>query len=84
LLSTPELQLMDKCLCHCILRIIVEHGGERFECFCDELNKSLPVTPEQIDLHKTPLCPLPAWNINESTIIGNTEVIDTIHAELGV
>ncbi|KAJ7778068.1 hypothetical protein B0H14DRAFT_3095841 [Mycena olivaceomarginata] len=73
LLSTPELQLMDKCLCHCILRIIVEHGGERFECFCDELNKSLPVTPEQIDLHKTPLCPLPAWNINESTIIGNTE-----------
>ncbi|KAJ7804261.1 hypothetical protein B0H14DRAFT_3091849 [Mycena olivaceomarginata] len=66
LLSAPELQLMHKCLCHCILRIIVEH-----------------VTPEQIDLHKTPLHPLPAWNIDESTIIGNTEVVEAIHAELG-
>ncbi|KAJ7302510.1 hypothetical protein DFH08DRAFT_826533 [Mycena albidolilacea] len=84
LLSAPELQLMDKCLRHCILRIIVEHGGEKFERFRDELNESLPVTPEQIDLHKTPLHPLPAWNIDESTIIGNAEVVEAIHAELGV
>jgi hypothetical protein len=84
LLSAPELQLMDKCLRHCILRIIVEHGGEKFERFHDELNKSLPVTPEQIDLHKTPLHPLPAWNIDESTIIGNAEVVEAIHTELGV
>ncbi|KAJ7443701.1 hypothetical protein FB451DRAFT_1437210 [Mycena latifolia] len=84
LLSAPELQFMDKCLRHCILRIIVEQGGEKFQRFRDALNQSLPTTPEQIELHKTPLHPLPAWNIDESTIIGNAEVVDAIHTELQV
>ncbi|KAJ7438067.1 hypothetical protein FB451DRAFT_1344455 [Mycena latifolia] len=84
LLTHPELELMDKCLRHCILRIIVEHGGEKFSKFRDALNESLPVTPEKIELHKTPLHPLPAWNIDESTIVGNAEVADAIYEELEV
>ncbi|KAJ6618398.1 hypothetical protein B0H10DRAFT_1795323 [Mycena sp. CBHHK59/15] len=84
LLSAPELQLMDKCLRHCILRIIIEHGGEKFERFRDALNKALPVTPEQIEVHQTPLHPVPAWNIDQSTIIGNDEFVDTFHTELRV
>ncbi|KAJ6548938.1 hypothetical protein B0H19DRAFT_1265721 [Mycena capillaripes] len=84
LLSAPELKLMDQCLRPCILRIIVEHGGEKFQRFRDALNKSLPVTPEQIELHQTPLHPTPAWNIDQSTIIGNDEVVDAIHTELQV
>ncbi|KAJ7762332.1 hypothetical protein DFH07DRAFT_867516 [Mycena maculata] len=84
LLTRPELQFMEKCLRHCILRIIVEHGGDKFNKFRDALNDSLPVTPEKIELHKTPLHPLPAWNIDESTIIGNAEVAEAIYKELKV
>ncbi|KAJ7764572.1 hypothetical protein DFH07DRAFT_867253 [Mycena maculata] len=84
LLTAPEMVMMDKCLRHCILRIIVEHGGEKFKQFCEDVNKSLPITPEKIELHKTPLHPLPAWNIDESMIIGNTEVADAIYEKLEV
>ncbi|KAJ6629084.1 hypothetical protein B0H10DRAFT_2160566 [Mycena sp. CBHHK59/15] len=46
------------------------------------MDKSLPTTPDKIDLHKTPLHPLTAWNIDQSTIIANEEVTDAIHDEL--
>ncbi|KAJ7267076.1 hypothetical protein C8J57DRAFT_1181731 [Mycena rebaudengoi] len=85
LLTLPELALMDKCLRHCILRIIVDHGGEKFEKFRQEpLDNTLPVTADKIELHRTPLYPLPAWNIDESTIIGNSEVVDAIYDELQI
>ncbi|KAJ7319127.1 hypothetical protein DFH08DRAFT_926720 [Mycena albidolilacea] len=84
LLTAAESELMDKCLRHCILRIIVEHGGEHFKRFCDDVQNAQPVTPEKIELHCTRLHPLPAWNINESTIIGNAEVVDAIYTELQV
>ncbi|KAJ7832749.1 hypothetical protein B0H14DRAFT_3711869 [Mycena olivaceomarginata] len=82
LLTAVETKLMDKCLRHCILRIIVEHGGEHFKRFCDDVQNALPVTVDKIELHQTPLHPLPAWNIDQSTIIGNAEVADTIYSEL--
>ncbi|KAJ7885509.1 hypothetical protein B0H14DRAFT_3735910 [Mycena olivaceomarginata] len=82
LLTAVETKLMDKCLRHCILRIIVEHGGEHFKRFCDDVQNALPVTADKIELHQTPLHPLPAWNIDQSTIIGNAEVADTIYSEL--
>ncbi|KAJ7899556.1 hypothetical protein B0H14DRAFT_3104529 [Mycena olivaceomarginata] len=84
LLTAAESELMDKCLRHCILRIIVEHGGEHFKRFCDDVQNAQPVTPEKIELHRTRLHPLPAWNIDESTIIGNAEVVDAIYTELQV
>ncbi|KAF8169338.1 hypothetical protein K438DRAFT_1983415 [Mycena galopus ATCC 62051] len=84
LLSAPELALLDNLLKHCILRIIVDHGGEKFQRFWDTLNESLPETPDKIELHQTPLHPMPAWNIDESTIIGNDKVVDAIHTELRV
>ncbi|KAJ7762444.1 hypothetical protein B0H14DRAFT_3594687 [Mycena olivaceomarginata] len=84
ILTQPELELMDKCLRHCILHIIVEHGGEKFSKFRDALNAALPTTPEKIELHKTPLHPLTAWNIDESTIVGNAEVAEAIYEELEV
>jgi hypothetical protein len=84
LLSAPEMALMDKCLQHCILRIIVDHGGDKFQKFREALDNGLPVTPDKIELHKTPLHPLTAWNIDQSTIIGNEEVVDAIHDELRV
>ncbi|KAJ6596642.1 hypothetical protein B0H10DRAFT_1959988 [Mycena sp. CBHHK59/15] len=84
LLSPPELESMDKCIKHCILCIIVEHGGEKFERFREAMNESLPITTDQIELHPTPLHLTPAWNIDQSTIIGNDEVVDAIHTELRV
>ncbi|KAJ6527284.1 hypothetical protein B0H10DRAFT_2279228, partial [Mycena sp. CBHHK59/15] len=84
LLTDPEFKFMDKCLRHRILRIIVEHGGEKFSKFREALDQSLPVTPEKIELHKTPLHPLPAWNIDESTISWNAEVAHAIYEELEV
>ncbi|KAJ7026665.1 hypothetical protein C8F04DRAFT_966145 [Mycena alexandri] len=84
LLTAPELELMDRCLRHCVLRIIVEHGGDKFERFRAELDAALPVTPDKIELHQTILHPTPAWNIDQSTIIANAEVADAIYDELEV
>lgn len=77
----PELELKDKYLRHCSLRIIVEHGGNKFAKFRQALNEALPMTPDKIELHQARLHPLPAWNIDESTIIGNAEVVDAIYNE---
>lgn len=84
LLKKPEKLLLDQCLIHCILRIIVRHGGEKFAKFQNDLKKSQPETPLKIQLHKTDLYPLPGMNIDESTIVGNAEVVEAILRELGV
>jgi hypothetical protein len=84
LLSSVETLTFNKCLHHCILRIIVDHGGENFSKFRDSLDKCLVVTDEKIELHRTPLHPLPAWNIDESTIVGQAEVVEAILDELKV
>ncbi|KAJ7803922.1 hypothetical protein B0H14DRAFT_3091919 [Mycena olivaceomarginata] len=84
--KAPPLSIKDILLCfqHCILHIIVEHGGEKFQKFRAALDEALPVTPDKIDLHQTPLHPLPAWNINQATIIANEEVVEAVHEELNV
>lgn len=58
------------------------HGGESFkksekDLECDQLQ-----TKQKIPLHKTDLHPLPAWNIDESSITGNVEVDEAITEEL--
>lgn len=40
------------------------------------------MTSDQIPVHKTETYPLPAMNIDESSTVGNAEVIDTIFKEL--
>ncbi|PPR02988.1 hypothetical protein CVT24_012182, partial [Panaeolus cyanescens] len=80
--TTEEARLFKQCLQHCILRIIVTHGGEGFKKFESKLRETLPTTPQQISLHKTPLHPLPAMKIDESTIVGNAEVDEAIVEEL--
>jgi hypothetical protein len=65
-----------------ILRIIVRHGGEGFKKFEKDVEKNQPETSEKIKVHTTKLHPLPAWNIDESTITGNAEVVAEINKEL--
>lgn len=83
ILHTPkEASMFNENIVFTILRIIVNHGGEGFKKFEDDLQKNQPTTPQKIKLHKTELHPLPAWNIDESTIIGNAEVDEAIIKEL--
>ncbi|KAH7907965.1 hypothetical protein BJ138DRAFT_1013701 [Hygrophoropsis aurantiaca] len=84
MLHPEEAFTLKRCLIHCILRIIVDHGGEPFTRFRKDLENSRISTDTQIELHKTPLHPLPAMNIDESTIIGNGEVVEAVLDELGV
>ncbi|KAF8153776.1 hypothetical protein B0H34DRAFT_753214 [Crassisporium funariophilum] len=84
LLSSEEAQTLSINLWHCILRIIVTHGGEGFKKFLSDLNRTLPCTDHKIEIHKTPLHPLPAFDIDESTIIGGAEVVDKVFEVLQV
>lgn len=70
-------------LIHTILRIIVTHGGPSFAKFKDDVAASLPRTDFQIPVHKTDLYPLPAMEIDESSTVGNADVVDAISQSLG-
>ena len=65
-----------------ILQILVKHGGQGFEHFQDDLDKAQPETADKIKPYKLQLHPLPAWNIDESSITGNADVIEAIGNEL--
>lgn len=84
ILNHTESAFLRNCLIHCILRIIIDHGGEGMRKFHKELESSLPSTADKIEVHKTSLHPLPAMNIDESTITGNAEVVEAILSELKV
>jgi hypothetical protein len=88
-LTLDDIQLNDseadqwyECMTHTILRIIVNHGGSGFDRWRDDLEKCQPVTSDKIAVHKTDVHLLPAFEIDESSIVGNVEVNDCIDAEL--
>lgn len=80
--TSDESKLFKENLKFCILRIILKHGGDGFKRFEKDLEKNQPVTADKIKLHQSDLYPLPAWNIDESSIIGNAEVEAEITKEL--
>lgn len=83
ILHTPQEQKVFKNnLIFTILRIIVNHGGPGFKKFREDLDKHQPETAEKIPVHTTDLHPLPSWNIDESSIVGNAEVDQAIVNEL--
>ncbi|KAK7036588.1 hypothetical protein VNI00_011521 [Paramarasmius palmivorus] len=82
--SPAEATLFRQCLIHCILRIIIKYGGPTFSKFHKELDEAQPVTSDKIEVHQTEIYPLPAWNIDESTIEGNAQVVEEIFKYLGL
>lgn len=78
LLNQTESKMLHTNLTHCVLRIIITHGGDGFMKFTKDLELSVPWSADRIELHKTPLHPLPAYDIDESTIIGGAEVVDAV------
>ena len=89
LLTLDDIQLNDaeadqwyECMVHTITRIIVNHGGPGFNRWRTDMEKCQPVTADKIEVHKTNVHPLPAFEIDESSIVGNVEVNDSIDDEL--
>ncbi|KAJ7901536.1 hypothetical protein B0H13DRAFT_2234103 [Mycena leptocephala] len=82
-LNTAESEFFVQNMVHTILRTIILHGGEGFQKWKSDVDASQPVSEDTIDVHKTPLHPLPAMEIDESSITGNIEVIEEIMRVLG-
>ena len=80
--TQQERKAFKKNLVFTILCIIVKHGGEGFMKFEKKLEDHQPFTDEKIELHKSDIHPLPAWKIDESSIVGNAEVDEAIRNEL--
>ncbi|KAJ6624223.1 hypothetical protein B0H10DRAFT_2162254 [Mycena sp. CBHHK59/15] len=71
-----------KNMIHTILRMIVRYGGESFDRWKKDLDESQPVSADQIALHRTPIHPVPAMEIDENSTKGNIEVIEATNTEL--
>lgn len=65
-----------------MLRIVIQHGGEDFKKFRRNLREEAPSTPEKARTEKTVIRPLPTMQIDESSTVGNAEVITTMLQEL--
>lgn len=78
----PDQKQFKENLIHCIIRIIIKHGGSGFQKFRARSDKEQPITTDKIPVHQTELHPLPTWPIDESTIIGNAEVDEAVRNEL--
>jgi hypothetical protein len=83
ILNDADSKFFTKNMVHTILRIIVLHGGEGFERWHKNLDASQPISTDIIEVHKTALHPLPAMEIDESSITGNVQVIEEIMHVLG-
>ncbi|KAI0073016.1 hypothetical protein K474DRAFT_1604071 [Panus rudis PR-1116 ss-1] len=83
LLSDNQWDSFDELLEYTTLRILVQHGGERFKRFAADVEKVRPLREDDIPLHKTDIYPLPAMDIDESSTTGNADVIDQIFKEAG-
>ncbi|KAI4522028.1 hypothetical protein K525DRAFT_199783 [Schizophyllum commune Loenen D] len=82
--TANEAALFRDCLVHTILRVVVVYGGPGLKKYAQDVNATQPKTSHQIAVHQTPIHPLPAMEIDESTILGNGEVIEATIEELQV
>ncbi|KAF8157861.1 hypothetical protein B0H34DRAFT_706469 [Crassisporium funariophilum] len=82
-LNNEEADLLDAALNHTVLWIIVNYGGPGFaERWKENLEECRPSSDETIEVHQTPLHPLPAMEIDENSTQGNVEVIEAITSAL--
>ncbi|KAJ2929189.1 hypothetical protein H1R20_g7903, partial [Candolleomyces eurysporus] len=82
LLTASEQQEFNGYLVATVLRVIVEFGGESFRKFQGNIDDFQPQSELKLEPQQTKLFPLPAWNIDESSTIGNIQVVDAITDEL--
>ncbi|KAF8595439.1 hypothetical protein BDV93DRAFT_456821, partial [Ceratobasidium sp. AG-I] len=82
--SPGERALHRRLMVHNILRIVVTHGGEYFAKFRPLLESTQPSSDHCIPVHQSRTYPLPAMDIEESSIDGVINVMDAIYEEIGV
>jgi hypothetical protein len=83
-LTPKECERQREYLIHTVLRIAVLHGGDDLQKHQNMLAETQPVTHQKIEPHKSELYPLPTMNIDESSTMGNAEVINAIMKELNI
>ncbi|KAK1230299.1 hypothetical protein PQX77_006614 [Marasmius sp. AFHP31] len=81
--NNDEKLLFDHCLVHDIVQIILEFSGQdKLNTYQATANEKQPKSFHRIEVHKTKVYPLPAINIDESTIKGVGEVDEAVVKEL--
>ncbi|KAI0721793.1 hypothetical protein C8Q72DRAFT_877971 [Fomitopsis betulina] len=86
LLTPSENQAFTDLLRHTILSIIVNHGGPAFTHFKPAVDPSASrtIVDCKIPIHTTKVFPLPTMEIDESTIVGNAEVVESMFSAIGL
>lgn len=84
LLNASETENFNEWIIYTICDIIITYGGDKFQKLKTELSKRRPSSISKIEPHITPLHPMTAFPIDESTIVGNGEVAEAIYQEAGV
>ncbi|KAG8982853.1 hypothetical protein FRB90_006505 [Tulasnella sp. 427] len=82
--TESERLVWDKFMLNTFLRIVTTYGGTPLERFQKHVEADTPVSHSKIALHKSEIHPLPALEIDESSITGNIEVLEAITEELGL
>ena len=83
--NNNEKLLFRNCLIHDIVQLVIDFSGQAsLKAFASVAMKEQPHSHHQIKVHKTNIYPLPALNIDESTIKGNAEVDEAVVKELGL
>ncbi|KAJ8089939.1 hypothetical protein PM082_018517 [Marasmius tenuissimus] len=81
--NNDEKLLFDHCLVHDIVQIIIEFSGQdQLRVYQTTAKQKQPVSLHRIEVHKTKVYPLPALNIDKSTIKGVGEVDEAVVKEL--
>ncbi|KAG8775449.1 hypothetical protein FRC12_001484 [Ceratobasidium sp. 428] len=78
-LTPEEYRLEETSLVQTVLGILIEHGGEAFSRFKKPFKEDFP---HLAPIGANKLHPLPAMNVNESSVDGNIDVYEAIVKEL--
>ncbi|KAG9083818.1 hypothetical protein FS749_005712 [Ceratobasidium sp. UAMH 11750] len=84
ILSDEERELHRRLMIHAVLRIIILNAGSEFGRYMPLLEASQPTTEHLIELHQSRTYPLPAMEIDESSVDGTIKVMETIYATVGI
>ncbi|KAG9124443.1 hypothetical protein FRC07_011615 [Ceratobasidium sp. 392] len=82
LLSEDESQLHRRLMVHAVLRLIVLNAGSAFSQYMPLFEASQPTSEHLIELHQSQTHPLPAMEIDESSMDGVIKVMETIYATI--
>ncbi|KAG9076766.1 hypothetical protein FRC06_009329, partial [Ceratobasidium sp. 370] len=84
ILSPKEQTLHRQLMIYTILRLVIYNGGKRFAHYMPILEATQPSTNHLIELHQSLTHPLPAMEIDESSVDGAITVMNNLYAAVGM